>query len=131
MLKKTIVSVVGVFIAWSIVDFVVHGLLLKSAYESTAQLWRPMAEMKMGVMHLAVLITSCAFVAIYARFVGKRSLTTGLKYGLWFGLAAGTSMGYGTYAVMPIPYHMALTWFLGSLVHGAVGGVIVGSILKD
>jgi hypothetical protein len=26
--------------------------------------------------------------------------------------------GYGTYSVMPIPYHMALVWFLGSLIEG-------------
>ena len=131
MLKKTIVAVLAVFVVWSALDFLIHGLILKSSYEATARLWRPMTEMKMGVMHLAVLIASFAFVCIYARLLAKRGVGTGLEYGLWFGLAAGVSMGYGTYSVMPIPYHMALTWFLGSLAQGAVGGVITGWIIRD
>jgi hypothetical protein len=31
---------------------------------------------------------------------------------------------------MPIPYPMALTWFLGSLVEAMVAGIIVGAIDK-
>ncbi len=131
MLKKTIVAALAVFVAWSALDFAIHGLILKSSYEATAPLWRPMAEMKMGVMYLAVMIASFAFVSIYARLVAKRGVGTGLRYGLWFGLATGVSMGYGMYAVMPLPYHMALTWFLGGVVEGAVGGVITGWIVRD
>jgi hypothetical protein len=56
---------------------------------------------------------------------------TGLKYGLLFGLGAGVSMGYGSYSVMPIPYHMAFTWFLGSVVEATVGGLILGAIVRD
>jgi hypothetical protein len=40
-------------------------------------------------------------------------------------------MGYGSYSVMPIPYHMALTWFLGSVVEASVGGMIAGLIIKE
>jgi len=130
-MKKTILSVVAVFVAWSVLDFGIHGVILKSAYEATAPLWRPMNEMKMNVMHVAVLIASFAFAWIYVRLISNKSISTGFRYGLWWGLGAGVSMGYGTYAVMPIPYLMALTWFLGSLVEGAVAGLIVGGIVKE
>ena len=40
-------------------------------------------------------------------------------------------MGYGSYVVMPIPYSMALTWFLGSLVEAVVAGLIVGFVSSD
>ena len=40
-------------------------------------------------------------------------------------------MGYGTYSFQPIPYMMALTWFLGSLVEGILAGLIVGAIVRD
>ena len=131
MLKRSIVAALAVCAAWSALDFVIHGLILKSSYEATAPLWRPMAEMKMGVMRVAVLMASFAFVSLYARLVAKKGVQTGLRYGLWFGLATGVSMGYGTYAVMPIPYHMALTWFLGSVVQAAVGGAITGAMIRD
>jgi hypothetical protein len=40
-------------------------------------------------------------------------------------------MGYGSYSVMPIPYHMALTWFMGTVIEAAVGGVILGAIVCE
>jgi hypothetical protein len=44
MVKRTIWAIVAVFIARSILDFILHGLLLRSAYEATATLWRPMDQ---------------------------------------------------------------------------------------
>ncbi len=127
-MKRIALAVLAVFVAWSVLDFVIHGLILKSTYEATAQLWRPMAEMKMGVMYLAVLINALAFVGIYAGFFAERGIASGVKYGLLFGLGTGFSMGFGTYSFMPIPLCLALVWFIGTLVETLVGGVIVGKI---
>ena len=130
-MKKIILSTIAVFLAWSVMDFILHSVILSASYAATASLWRPMGEMKMGVMYVAGLIASLAFVVIFARFFSNKGIITGLKYGLWFGLGAGVSMGYGSYSVMPIPYHMAFTWFLGSVIEGAVGGIILGAIIKE
>ena len=46
MFKKIVVSGLVVFILWAVIGFVVNGVILRSAYEATAELWRPMAEMK-------------------------------------------------------------------------------------
>jgi hypothetical protein len=129
-MKRIALAVLAVFVAWSVMDFVIHGLILKSTYEATAQLWRPMAEMKMGVMYLAVLINALAFVWIYAGFFAERGIASGVKYGLLFGLGTGFSMGFGTYSFMPIPLYLALVWSIGTLVETLVGGLIVGSIVK-
>jgi hypothetical protein len=75
------------------VDFLIHGMLLRSSYEATARLWRPMNEMKMGLLYLTVLIAALAFVSIYSWFITGKRVATGVKYGLWFGLATGISMG--------------------------------------
>jgi hypothetical protein len=130
-MKRILLSVVAVFIAWSVMDFIIHGVILKSSYAATASLWRPMAEMKMGVMYVSVLIASVAFVLIFSQFFSKKGVGMGLKYGFCFGIATGVSMGYGSYSVMPIPYHMAFTWFLGSVIEMAIGGMIVGAIIKE
>ena len=128
MAKKIIYSVIMVFVVWSILDFVIHQLILGGSYQATAGLWRPMAEMKMGLMYGVVFLVSIAFVCLYALFVGKRGIITGFFFGLLYGCAAGLSMGYGTYSYMPIPYHMALTWFLGTVVEFTIAGLIVGGI---
>jgi hypothetical protein len=119
-----------VFVVWEILDFVIHRLMLGGAYEDTAHLWRPEGEMKMWLMFGVVLVAAFAFVMIYDRLARKKGWITGLSFGLWFGLAMGISMGYGMYAVMPIPYAMAATWFWGSIVQGALGGLVVGAIIK-
>jgi len=131
MLKKSSLAVVAVFICWAVVDFVIHGILLQASYAATADLWRPIGEMKMGLMYVVTFLSCLVFVLIYALFFGKKGLGTGLAYGGLFGLGAGISMGYGTYLVQPIPYMMALTWFLGCVVEGILAGLIVGAIVRD
>jgi hypothetical protein len=70
-------------------------------------------------------------VLIYARLVANKSLSAGLQFGILYGVGYGISMGYGSYSVMPIPYHIALTWFLGTLVEMTVAGILVGVIVKE
>jgi hypothetical protein len=129
-MKRIILAVLAAFVAWSVMDFVIHGLILKSTYEATAQLWRPMAEMKLGILYLAVLINALAFVWIYAGFIGEKGIASGVKYGLVYGLGTGFSMGFGTYSFMPIPIFLAFVWFIGTLVETLVAGIIVGAIVS-
>jgi hypothetical protein len=82
-------------------------------------------------MYFSVMIASITFVLIYSLLISRKGISTGLKYGALFGLSAGVSMGYGSYSVMPIPYHMAFTWCFGSVVEAMVGGLILGWILRE
>jgi len=128
-MKRTILAVIAVFIAWSILDFVIHGLLLQSTYEATASLWRPMDEMNMPLIYLVTLAYAACFVAIYGVLISEKSFTAGIKFGGLFGLAAGISMGFGSYSYMPIPLTLAWSWFFGMLIEGIVAGALVGAIL--
>lgn len=128
---KMIIAVVAVFIVWSALDFVIHGVILQSAYASMPQLWRSMEEMKMGLLYFVTFLNAVIFTMIYSKFITQKTLANALSFGILYGLAAGLSMGYGTYSVQPIPYTMALTWFLGVLVEMAVAGVIVGLVIKE
>lgn len=131
MVKRTILAVVAVFVAWSVLDFIIHGMLLKSTYEATASLWRPMNEMKMPLMYFVTLVFTVCFVLIYGFLVGKKSLVSGIKFGFLFGLATGISMGFGSYSYMPIPLTLAWSWFFGSLIEAISAGAIVGAIMKS
>ena len=131
MKKRILLAGIVVFVLWSVLDFILHGLILKSTYESTASLWRPIPEMKMGLMYATVFIAALAFSAIYVYLVINKSRMVGLIYGLLYGISMGVSMGYGSYSVMPIPYSMALTWFLGTIAEGVLGGLLLGVIIKN
>ncbi len=131
MAKRTIWAVVAVFIVWSMLDFILHGLLLRSTYEATANLWRPMDKMKLPLMYFVTLIFTACFVLIYGLLVGQKSLASGIRFGALFGLATGISMGLGSYSVMPIPLTLAWGWFLGSWIEAIAAGAIVGAIMKS
>ncbi|NQU41187.1 MAG: hypothetical protein HQ523_14645 [Lentisphaerae bacterium] len=130
MVKRVVMAIIAVFIAWSVLDVVIHGVILKTTYGETASLWRPEGEMKMGLMYAVGAVGAAAFVGLYAAVAKPKSIAAGLKYGLLFGIATGFPMGFGTYCVMPVPVYLAVVWFLGSLVETLVGGAIVGAMIK-
>jgi hypothetical protein len=131
MSKRTIWAIVAVFLARSILDFILHGLLLRSTYEATANLWRPMAQMNMPLMHFVTFVFTVCFVLIYGLLVGQKSLASGIRFGALFGLATGITMGFGSYSYMPIPLTLAWSWFFGSWIEAITAGVIVGAIMKS
>jgi len=131
MAKKIVLTGVVVFIAWSAMDYVLHGMLLQNAYKETAALWRPMDEMKNGLLSIVALISALTLVYVYATMVSQKSMANALKYSLILGLGMAVSFAYGSYAVMPVPYSMALSWFLGSLTEFAVAGAIIGLMVKE
>jgi hypothetical protein len=129
-MKRVILAVLAVFVVSQLLDFVIHGLILMKTYQETASLWRPMDEMKMGLMRLVGLVVATTFVVIYAGLIHEKSVANGLKYGLIYGVGAGASMGLGTYSVMPIPGVLALVWFVGTVFESIVAGLLVGWIVK-
>ena len=121
-------AIFAVFITWSLLDVVIHGIILSSAYAASPQLWRPREEMKMGLMYVTVLTKAAVFVSIFTWWISDKGMKSALSYGLLFGIGTGISMGYGSYAVMPMPYFMAMIWFLGTIVESVAAGWITGLI---
>jgi hypothetical protein len=128
---RIILAILAVFVAWSALDFIIHGVILAAPYQATAQLWRPMNQMKMTFLHVTTLIAAIIFVILYVRLISPKNIIRGLEYGLLFGLASGVPMGLGTYSVMPIPLYMAIVWLIGMVVEMALGGVIVGAMIPE
>ena len=130
MMKNIVISAIVIFIVWTGIDYFVHGHLLKEAYLETADLWRPLEEAKMGLNSFTVLVAAAIFSIVYIALVDRKSMGNAILYGFLLGLSAGVSWAYGSYAFMPIPYDMALTWFATPLVEGVIGGVLLALIAK-
>ncbi len=129
--KRTILAVVAVFLAWSLLDVVIHQLILMGEYGATADLWRPPDEIMIGLIYVVTLISAGVFVSIYKLLICRKELGRAIQYGLLFGVAVGVGMGYGSFAVMPFTHTIALVWFLGTVVQGGVGGALLGLIVKE
>ncbi len=130
MVKKFVLGGIAIFVAWEVLDFVIHGLILGATYAGLTGVFRPPGEMKMGLMALATLIGALTFAAVYAWLVNPKSVAAGVKYGLVWGFGSGVMMGYGTYSSMPVPYVLALVWFLGSWFEFTLAGLLAGAIIR-
>jgi hypothetical protein len=130
MARKSIIAGAIIFILWAVIDFIMHGIILGNAYAATASLWRPMEDMSIGLIYLVSAVSVSAFTAIYAAYVQPKTMKAALGYGLIFGIGAGFSMGYGSYAVMPLPQMIAVTWFLGTAIKSVLAGALLGAVVK-
>lgn len=131
MSKQIQLAFIAVFLVWSAIDYVLHDYILISAYKSTTDLWRASYDEKIFTTYLVVLVAALIFVCIYAMFFKTKNLKTALIYGFLFGICKGISIGYGTYATMPISKMVAFGWFIGFAVKGLTGGAIVGLMVKE
>jgi len=129
--KRPLVAGVAIFAAWAVLDYVLHGPLLGSAYEASAGLWRPLDQMSTSLIVFVKLVLIVCFVLIYHLQVAKKSLAAGILLGVLYGLTTGIASGFGTYIHMPLPLTLAWGWFLGGLVKGLAAGAIVGAVIKE
>lgn len=130
-MKRNVLAVVCLFVVWSVMDYVIHGVILGPTYQATAELWRSPGEMKMPLLWASTLIWAIIFVAVYAGFFRKKNLATALAYGVLLGISGGFGMGFAMYAVMPMPVLLAWVWFVGMVVESTVGGLLLGLIVEE
>jgi hypothetical protein len=130
MTKRFVLAILAILMAWAVLDFVLHGWLLRSIYEATPQLWRPMDQMSVPLIYTVTLVLIVCFVLIYDLLVEPKSLATGIRFGALFGLVMGVASGFGTYVHMPIPLTLAWAWFVGGWIKGIVAGAIVGALVR-
>jgi hypothetical protein len=129
--RDLVLATLAVFISWEVLDYIIYSMILMHLHEKTASLWRPMEELKMGLMLIVLILSALAYVLIYSLLIKDKTLKNGLLFGLLFGIGTGISMGYGTYSVQPIPNSLALGWSIGSLVESLVAGALVGWLVKS
>ena len=130
--KKWIITSLVVFVAATILDFIIHVLILSEAYEATSHLWRPEAEMNqmMAIMWFSGLIFSFLFVFVFAKGYEGRGIMEGVRFGLIIGIFFMLPMSLGNYAAMPIPFSLALNWFILGIIEFIILGVLAALLYK-
>ncbi len=134
MNKKVWLGFIAVFITLEVLDFIVHGVILASTYASIT-VWRPDMMSKIWITHLVTFIGAFFFAFIFSKGYENKGIVEGLRYGLYLGIWMSVGMAYGTYAMIAIPYSLALEWFLFGVVEyvlaGAVLALVFGSKPKE
>ena len=68
------------------------------------------------------------FTLIFSKGYQGKGIAEGLRYGLYIGILMATPMAYASYAMYPIPYSLALQWFLYCTVQSILLGVLVALV---
>lgn len=128
MNKKFWIGFIVVFFVIAVVDMLVNGLLLESTYQQSASLWRSPEEMKMWLFFVVYLFVAFFFTLIFSKGYEGKGIIEGIRYGFYVGLLMSVPMAYGSYAAMPIPYSLALQWFLYGVVEYMIAGIVLSLI---
>ena len=130
-MKRLLLSGIGVFLAWSLLDTLAHRLFLQPLYESNPSIWRPFSEMNPVLIVAVTVLLIAVFLTAYKVLVRPKSLASGLCLGGLLGVALGVSAGFGTYIYSPIPLTLAWGWSGLGILKGLVAGIVLGMGVKE
>ena len=131
-IKRFIIASVVVFVAASILGFLIHNVILMGTYESLTGIWRAKADMTslMWIMYPVGLVVSFLFVYIFTKGYEGKGILEGLRYGIWIGLFVNLPAAFSQYVVYPIPFSLAIQWFIYGMLEFIIIGLVAAAIYK-
>ncbi len=130
MKKQIIIGWIAIYVLLSVLDMIVHGMILSGAYTTMANVWRPDMMEKMWIIWLVRAITTFFIVFIFAKGYEGKGWMEGLRYGVYIGLLMATPYAYGSYASYPVPYAVAVQWFIYAFVEYVLAGIMLGVVFS-
>ncbi|HVP45926.1 MAG TPA: hypothetical protein VMT32_05060 [Bryobacteraceae bacterium] len=129
-LKRYLAASFAVFVVSMALGYLIHGVILKPVYDSLQSIWRPGMESKMWIEWVNAFLLSFLFTYIFIKGYEGKGIAEGARFGLLMGLFLSIPVAYGTYMIIPIPYTLALQWFLYGVAQSIVFGVVAAAIYK-
>lgn len=129
--KSLLITMLAVFIYIFASDFIIHGLLLKSSYHATSELWRSESEMQsfMPWMLFGQLLIAKYFTLLFVKGYNGTGIMEGIRFGVLIGFFSVGAQCI-QYAVMPMPLSLLFSWAGLGLIQAITGGVIASLIYK-
>ena len=127
-MKKVLIGFVVTFILLEVLDILIHGVILMSVYQATQNVWRPDMMQKMWILHIVKIVVAFLVAFIFSKGYEGKGIMEGLRYGLYIGVLMSIGMAYGTYAMIAIPYSLALQWFIYGVIEYTIVGVALALV---
>jgi hypothetical protein len=128
MNKKFWIGFVVVFVLMEIMMFLIHGVILASAYQATQSVWRPDMQSLMWIYQVLAAIGAFFLTLVFSKGYEGKGVMEGVRYGLYIGIWMSSGMAYGSYAMINIPYSLALQWFLYGVIEYIIYGVVLAMV---
>lgn len=129
---RLFIAFIVVFVLLELTGYLINQVLLMSAYEGLKNVFRPFDEMmsKMWIMYVVDIVWSFFFVFIFVKGYENKGVMEGIRYGVYMGLFVSLIAAYAQYVVYPLPYSLALQWFIYGLIQQIIFGVAAALIYK-
>lgn len=124
-IKHWLIASIVVYIVMGLTEYIVHGIILMGTYEATASVWRPMEEIKGWIGFVTGAIFSLIFVYIFIKGYEGKGIMEGAP--VWI---MDRPHVYGFYSVLPIPYSLALMWWIFGTVQIVIYGIVAAAIYR-
>jgi hypothetical protein len=129
--KKYLIAALVVGAAMNVVDFVVHGMLMKSYYASMPSLFRQDAPVYWFI--IGDFVAAFVFVWVYDRVYA--SFSGGPKGGATFGLYGGILVNFPTWlfanlTILGFTYGLSWIWTIYGVIWGVIAGAVAGAMYK-
>ncbi len=127
MNKKLWTTFIVVFVVYFFLGWLVNEVLLASAYQLLpADMMRPhdVITSYLWIIAVSQLIYTFFFTLIFSKGYEDKGWMEGVRFGFYVGLMVSVPAAYIAYATQPIPYSLALQWFI----YGTLSNIIIGVV---
>jgi hypothetical protein len=131
MTRRILIGFLAVFLATQTFEGLINFYILDPIYSQWSQLWRPIAEVKFWMLPFTGLFFSYFFTLIFSKGYEQKGLGEGVRYGFYIAMMVSLPHAYGTYALMQIPYSVALRWFVFGTIEIVLAGAILALVFKQ
>lgn len=131
MTKRIWIGFIAVFLTTQIIEGLVNFYVLDPIYSTWSHLWRPIAEVKLWMLPFTGMFFSFFFTYIFSKGYEGKGFGEGIRYGFYVAMMVVLPHAYGTYALMQIPYSVALQWFIYGSLEYVIAGMVLVIVFKE
>jgi hypothetical protein len=127
-MKRILVGAFVSFVAFQLMSLVVDFWYLAPDYAAAKSVFRPDMDRLMWVYIVLSAVGSYFFSFIFSKGYEGKGMAEGLRYGFYIGVWMSMGMAYGTYAMVAIPYSLAMKWFILGIAQYMIAGVVLAFV---
>ena len=125
-------AVLAAWLAYLVLDFLMHAVFLAPWWRATEQYWLPPRELLrlIPLSYVSFAIYCAALTWLLKKLYGGRlTLAAGLRFGAAAGLVSGVGTALGTYCVFRMPALALLVWPASMTVLSTAAGAVAAWVL--
>jgi hypothetical protein len=131
MNKKVWLGALVVFIVLEVLMFLVHGVILMSAYQAIAGVFRHDMASKMWMYHVINVFSAFFFTFIFSKGYEKKGIMEGVRYGFYIGVWLSLGMSLGTDAMITLGRSLTIQWFIYGVIEYMIAGAVLAMVFKE